>query len=200
MRKTLYIVLVVLLAAACGPRKIPRGDMEKIMADILIQDQQIKLNKELKKQADTSLVYEGIFEAYGYDTDDFLYSVEYYLGDPSRMEKIMNVVGTRLEREAKLAAAEISLRDWRDGLLRIYNMKVDTTCRPWPRTRCVDTLHVRFQGDSVYLYTVDSLSFKVLDTLLFHPADTSSAALPEELPEEASGELPDISTDIPSLR
>ena len=36
------MVLAVLLAAsACGPRVIPRGDMEKIMADMLIQDQQI---------------------------------------------------------------------------------------------------------------------------------------------------------------
>ena len=169
MRRFLYIALMVLLAAACGPRKIPRGDMEDIMADILIQDQQIKLDKELKKQADTSLVYEAIFEAYGYTTDDFLYSVEYYLGDPSRMEKIMGAVGERLEKEAKAAGAEVRLQDWRRGLLRIYNLKVDTTRRPRPRVRPVDTLHVRFERDSVFLYTVDSISMKDLDTLLFPP-------------------------------
>lgn len=172
MRKYLYILLVVLLAAACGPRKIPRGDMENIMADILIQDQQIKLNRELKKQADTSLVYEGIFEAYGYDTDDFLYSVEYYLGDPSRMEKIMGSVAERLEKEVKVVAGEIQLEDWRKKLLRIYNLKVDTTRGPRPRVRLVDTLHVRFQNDSVYLHTVDSISMHDLDTLLFPPVDT----------------------------
>ena len=172
MRKFLYILLVVLLAAACGPRKIPRGDMEKIMADILIQDQQIKLNRELKKQADTSLVYEGIFEAYGYDTDDFLYSVEYYLGDPSRMEKIMGSVAERLEKEVKVVAGEIQLEDWRKKLLRIYNLKVDTTRGPRPRVRLVDTLHVRFENDNVYLHTVDSISMHDLDTLLFPPVDT----------------------------
>ena len=172
MRKVLHILLLVLLVAACGPRKIPRGDMEKIMADILLQDQQIKLNRELKKQADTSLVYEGIFEAYGYDTDDFLYSVEYYLGDPSRMEKIMNAVGDRLEHDAKLVNAEIRLDEWRKGLLRIYNMKVDTTRRPRPRVRPADTLQVRFEGDTVFLYTVDSISIKDLDTLFFPPADS----------------------------
>ena len=88
MRKWLHIVLVLMLAVSCGPRKIPRDDMEKIMADILLQDQQIKQDHKLRKEADTTLVYEGIFEAYDYDTDDFLYSLEYYLEDPARMEKL----------------------------------------------------------------------------------------------------------------
>ena len=172
MRKYLHILLVVLLAAACGPQRIPRDEMENIMADILIQDQQIKQDRELKKQADTSLVYEGIFEAYGYDTDDFLYSVEYYLANPAKMEKIMDAVADRLEKEAKVVAGEIRLDEWRRGYLRIYNMKVDTTRRPRPRVRQVDTLHVRFDNDRVYLYTVDSISMKDLDTLLFPPVDS----------------------------
>ena len=174
MRKLLYIALALLLVAACGPRKIPREEMEQIMAEMLVQDQQIKQDKNLKKQADTSLVYEGIFEAYGYDTDDFLYSLEYYLENPARMEKIMGAVGSRLEKEAKLVAAEIDLRDWRKGLLRIYNMQVDTTKRPRPRVRLVDTLWVRFEGDSVYLYNIDSISIKDLDSLLFPPVDSTA--------------------------
>ena len=172
MKKFGYILLLVLLAAACGPRKIPRADMENIMADILIQDQQIKIERNLSRVADTSLVYEGVFESYGYNTDDFLYSVEYYLGDPSRMEKIMGTVAGRLEKETKVAAEQVRLEDWRGKLLRIYNLKVDTTRRPHPRMRLVDTLHVRFDNDKVYLHTVDSISFKDLDTLLFPPVDT----------------------------
>ena len=172
MRKVGYILLLVILAAACGPRKIPREDMENIMAEILIQDQQIKQERKLSRVADTSLVYEGIFESYGYNTDDFLYSVEYYLGDPSRMEKIMGTVAGRLEKETKVAAEQVRLEDWRGKLLSIYNMKVDTTRRPHPRMRPVDTLHVRFDNDKVYLHTVDSISFKDLDTLLFPPVDT----------------------------
>ena len=69
-------------------------------------------------------------------------------------------------------AGEIRLDEWRRGYLRIYNMKVDTTRRPRPRVRQVDTLHVRFDNDRVYLYTVDSISMKDLDTLLFPPVDS----------------------------
>lgn len=156
MRKWLHIVLLLVVAVSCGPRRIPRDDMERIMADILIQDQQIKNDRSLRKQADTSLVYEGIFEAYGYNTDDYLYSVEYYLQDPARMEKIMGAVAENLEKEIKLTGEEVDLENWRRRFLDIYRMKVDTTRLPRPRKRPVDTLHVRFDADSVWFYR-DSL-------------------------------------------
>lgn len=156
MRKWLHIVVLLVVAVSCGPRRIPRDDMERIMADILIQDQQIKNDRSLRKQADTSLVYEGIFEAYGYNTDDYLYSVEYYLQDPARMEKIMGAVAENLEKEIKLTGEEVELENWRRRFLDIYRMKVDTTRLPRPRTRPVDTLHVRFDADSVWFYR-DSL-------------------------------------------
>ena len=156
MRKWLHIVLLLVVAVSCGPRRIPRDDMERIMADILIQDQQIKNDRSLRKQADTSLVYEGIFEAYGYNTYDYLYSVEYYLQDPARMEKIMGAVAENLEKEIKLTGEEVDLENWRRRFLDIYRMKVDTTRLPRPRTRPVDTLHVRFDADSVWFYR-DSL-------------------------------------------
>lgn len=149
MRKLLHIALLVLLVAACGPRKIPRDDMERIMADMLIQDQQIKQDRKLQKQADTSLVYEGIFEQYGYDTDDFIYSVEYYLEDPSRMEKIMGNVATRMEKEAKQAGVEAEQEEWQKKFMKIYQMKVDVNRRPQPPVSAVDTLPVRMQQDSV---------------------------------------------------
>lgn len=153
MRNTLHIVLLLcLVAVSCGPRRIARGDMENIMTDILIQDQQIKSDRSLRQAADTSLVYEGIFEAYGYDTDDFLYSMEYYLQDPSRMEKIMGKVADKLEAEVKVAEKEVELENWRRRLMDIYRQKVDTTRLPRPRTRSVDTLHVRFDADSVWFY------------------------------------------------
>ena len=112
--------LLALLASACGPRRIPRERMESILADMLVQDQQIRLNRELKHQADTSLVYEGIFQAYGYDTDDFLYSLSYYLEDPSRMEKIMGSVAESLEKEAKEVGKEVDFRQWQERMLRIF--------------------------------------------------------------------------------
>lgn len=162
-----HIVLLLLCLSSCGPKRIPRGDMEKIMARMLIQDQQIKLSRELKRSADTTLVYEGIFQAYGYDTDDFLKSLSYYLGDPSKMEKIMGNVASVLEKEAKEVQEAIDFQRWKDDLLRIYGMTPDTAW-PRPRPRAADSLPLRFSGDSIRLERPeDSLKRIPRDSLLF---------------------------------
>lgn len=150
MKRFLYIGLILFLAASCGPRVIKRAKMERIIADMLVQDQQIKLDQSLKRQADTSLVYEGIFEQYGYTTDDFLRSVEYYLKDASRMEKIMGEVAEDLEARSKEVKVLIDLEEWRKGYLRIYDMPTDTTLLPRPPKGMLDSLRVRFRGDTVY--------------------------------------------------
>lgn len=167
MRKVLHIALAVLLVAACGPHRIPRDDMEDILYRMLVQDQQLKQDMQLRKQADTSLVYEGIFEAYGFTTDDFLYSLEYYLEEPARMEKVMEKVADRLGAEAKVLQKEIDLDNWRAKMLRIYKMEPDTTW-PKPPVRPVDTLLVRMGKDTVQLVLPsDSLPEYPQDSLLF---------------------------------
>ena len=167
MRRALYIVLVLVMAAACGPHRIPRDDMEDILYRMLVQDQQIKQNPQLRRQADTMLVYEGIFQAYGFNTDDFLYSLEYYLEEPARMEKVMEKVAERLDAEAKVLKKEIDLDTWRSKMMRIYKMEPDTT-RPQPPVRPVDTLLVRMGKDTVQLVLPpDSLPEYPKDSLLF---------------------------------
>lgn len=161
------VALLLVLLSSCGPRKIPRGDMEAIMRDILLQDQLIKDDKDLKPQADTSLVYEGIFRSYGYDTDDFIRSLAYYLEDPSKMEKIMGNVASGLEKQAKALGKELDLRRWKENLMRIYAMVPDTSL-PHVPPRPVDTLKIRFSDDSVWMdVPVDSLRLIPRDSLLF---------------------------------
>lgn len=113
-------------------------------------------------------MYEAIFEEYGYDTDDFLYSLEYYLAEPAKFEKIMERVGDRLEKEAAVVRAEVRQMQWRGMLMRIYKNRPDTSLRPWPRVRPVDSLPLRFGGDSLRVVTPwDSLLHVPQDSLLF---------------------------------
>ena len=141
--------------------------MEQAMYLILLQDQQIKLGSYLKQQADTSLVYEGIFQSLGYTTDDFLYSMEYYLEEPVRFEKVMESVANRLEKEEAQAQIQMDLSNWRDGMLRIYWLTPDTLSMPQPGPRAIDSLLLRFQGDSLYLVREDTFPYYPKDTLLF---------------------------------
>ena len=169
MRRSFYIVFLCLVAlSSCGPRRISRADMEEIIYEMLLQDQQIKIEPQLKPEADTSLVYEGIFEAFGYDTDDFLYSLEYYLEEPVRMEKVMESVGKRLEKEIEEVGGVLDAKTWRDRMMRIYHSRRDSSSLPRPRGRAVDSLPLRFQGDTLHLVVPqDSLPVPHPDSLLF---------------------------------
>ena len=169
MRKYLHIMalLLVLAAVSCrGPRVIPRKDMVQVMRELLLQEQQLRMNMPGRK-VDTLLVYEGIFQAHGYNTDDFRRSLDYYLQEPLRMEKVMGEVAEGLEKEADVYRKKVELDRWTEQLMRIYGKKVDTTA-PRPRVRPVDTLKVRFDDDSVYLHKeLDSLSLVPRDSLLY---------------------------------
>ena len=163
-----FVVLLLLALQACGPKRISKGDMEEIFYLMFLQDQKIKQDRTLKQMADTTLVYAGILESKGYDTDDYLYSLHEYLAEPEKMEKIMGNVAERLEKELKVVRSEVEVEKWRDKMLSIYKKKIDTTKFPKPRIRPVDTLKVRFDGDSAYMYKeIDSLKLIPRDSLIF---------------------------------
>ena len=151
MKKFLLLMVPFVLAVSChrGPERIPRDEMEEIMHEILLQDQYLKVTSAPKRLVDTTLVYEGIFEQYGYDTDDFLMSLEYYLEDPSRMEKLMEKVEDRLNKEAKGVAEELKAQNWRNDFMRIYKLRPDSTHLPQPSPGAIDTLYVQFNSDSL---------------------------------------------------
>ena len=67
---------------------IPRDKMAQIYADMLLMDQWIIAHPEARRTADTTLVYEAVFERYGYDSDDYRASVGFYLQDPDRYARI----------------------------------------------------------------------------------------------------------------
>ena len=150
MKKILPLLCLLFVLASChkGPERIPRGEMEEIMYGVLLQDQFLKISNQPRKLTDSTLVYEGIFEQYGYTTDDFLFSLDYYLEDPTRMEKMMEKVEARLMDESKLVAEEVKDQNWRAGFMRIYNLRPDKFRQPQPKS-AVDTLYVQFNKDSL---------------------------------------------------
>ena len=98
------------VAACRGPRVIPRDTLTDIYFDMFMVDQQIRENGSSSAMLDTLLVYEPVFEKYGYDTDDYLHSVRFYLKDPERFAKVFEDVSKRLEAEAKSLEPLIELR------------------------------------------------------------------------------------------
>ena len=109
MKRVLHKILMllaaaVLLASSCGrdkARVISRSKMSKIYAEMFVMDQWVQNKPGLRTIADTSLVYEPILEKYGFDSDDYQYSVEYYMADPERFSRILRSTVAILEKDLK---------------------------------------------------------------------------------------------------
>ena len=112
MKRFLHIVLVLLVAVACrGPRVIPKDTLTDIYTDMFLADQMVRDADIPRAQMDTMLLYEAVFEKYGYDTEDYLYSLRFYLKDPERFGKVFENVAKRLEGEVEALKKIVELRN-----------------------------------------------------------------------------------------
>ncbi len=92
----LALLAAVALFFSCekkSGRIIPENKLAGIYVDMLVLDEWIKL-EALSRVADTSVVYEPIFNRHGYTTEDYLASVDHYLNDPVKFAKIFKKVET----------------------------------------------------------------------------------------------------------
>ena len=104
MKRFFPLLIVLILALSCshsGGRVIPERTLVKIYADMALADKWIELNHDLRAQADTSMVYEAIFAKYGYNTEDYLKSVRYYMDKPDDFSYIVEKAKIRLEKKAR---------------------------------------------------------------------------------------------------
>lgn len=135
MRRLLLLACTtLLLAVSCqGPRRIPRDELIEIYADMYMADQFIREDYELRREADTLLVYEGVLQKYGYDTDDYLYTVDVYLRDPERFAKLLSKTSDLLTARSLLVEKEIRKEEWRNRYLNMQGKKLETILQPFSK-------------------------------------------------------------------
>ena len=99
---------MIVSLASCGKRSrvIPRGDMARIYAEMFVIDQRIYFDREARGMADSLLVYEPIFEKYGYTSDDYRQSMAHYIKDPDRYARILRESTVILETRLRELRAE----------------------------------------------------------------------------------------------
>lgn len=82
-------VMLSVLSSCRDSRVIDEEDMAQIYAEMLMTDQWISSTPDIKRIADTSLVYEPILRKYGYTSEDYRFSIDYYLGQDDEFAEIM---------------------------------------------------------------------------------------------------------------
>lgn len=94
MKKILFGIVVTFVILSCSSRGagkvIPRKVFAEIYADMFVADQWSNSSTRiLKRTIDSTVIYEPIFRKYGYTADDYIASVDHYLYDPVRYERIL---------------------------------------------------------------------------------------------------------------
>ena len=134
MKRFLHIVLVLLAAVACQrTRIIPKDTLTDIYTDMFLADQKVREQNIPPSQMDTTLVYEAVFRKYGYDTDDYLNSVRYYLKDPERFAKVFESVAKRLEGEIDAFDKIVQHQEWVASQLGAKRPQLDSILAPFSK-------------------------------------------------------------------
>lgn len=190
MKRFLHIVLVIVLAASCrGPRIIPKDTLTDIYVDMLMADQFVREENIPRKQLDSMLVYEAVFNKYGYDTDDYMNSVRFYLKDPERFSKIFEEVAKRLEGEANALEKIIERQERLAQRAAATNPRLDSLLALFSEENMYRGL-ARFVRDTSR-YPIGFHMVPVREDTLMIPADSLKAktdTVAVEMPDEEEEE------------
>ena len=215
MKRFLHIVLVLVVAAACqGPRVIPKDTLTDIYTDMFLADQQVRKMNIPRPQMDTMLLYEAVFEKYGYNTDDYLYSVQHYLKDPERFAKVFDAVAKRLEGEVKSLDELIERQNRESNKMRKKYPQIDSLLAPFSKesfyagqarmerdTALYAALYrlVAIQEDTLMM-PVDSVEARAVRDSLKAAKEDALAETPAVEPEKAQKEKPVLERPVRAPR
>ena len=118
LQHIVVLLAAVVMAVSCSERAevIPRGKMAAIYAEMLMTDQWINSRPDVRRIADTSLVYEPILQKYGYDHQDYLKPVDEYMDDPERFARILRASGDIIEERLTDLRWELEQRNRLEAL------------------------------------------------------------------------------------
>lgn len=212
IRHILLGSVLLLTLFSCSQKKervIPRDRLSEIYAEMFVLDQWLDDNRDLRRTADTSLVYAPVLEKYGYTYDDYLRSVDFYMKDPTRYSRILRssseILNGRLSAlKAEKKAMEDARREKerRDSLLNTVRINVDSLMRLMMRSNPCDSLTVGWDSlkclelrfvqtsDTTYegpamVFRTDSALVAAADSLAdVHPSDSASVSRAKSVVKE----------------
>lgn len=199
-----YLLLVLCLISSCkrGNRVIPKDKFAEIYAEMFVLDQWLDDNRDVRRRADTTLVYAPVLDKYGYTYDDYLASVDKYMKDPMRYSRILRstaeILNNRLENLKSIQAEELAKeRAARrlDSLIRSVNFDMDSVLMAMMRVHPTDSIVAVADSDGF-------LSFRfvcVSDTVYDGPAMVLKDSLELAKDSLEMTQVPDSTADKDSV-
>ena len=159
----LALATLLILVSCIGGRDkvIPRAKLAEIYAEMFITDQWISSTHSVRRQADTSLVYEPILAKYGYTSADYRHSVDKYMDDPERFSRILRTTGQLLDKKlAELNKRELELAKLKELKEQLDELRFEADFRPEE--------FFPYLFDEPYVHYYDSLDVKPDSTLMVY--------------------------------
>ena len=169
-------------------------------------DQWIISTSGMRAVADTSMVYEPIFEKYGYTKLDYINSVDFYMNDPERFSRILRTCIEKLDKRIavlekikKQQDQETELSKFIDRFMQYYSFEdIFPYLSDEPYVHYYDSL--TFVADTTMIYRL--VPVEKADTLA--NVDTLSKPEPPKIIKESFNRVklgnPEIKNELWQLR
>lgn len=148
-QKTCIILMSLIVAAvvvqSCRNRGIiPADTMSDIYYDIYLTDQAVRGNVLFRRMTDTLLIYEPIFQKYGYTTEDYNRSIDIYLLKPEKLQDILEETKLKLDRRESQLKQILEAEGKRSGRWTILDSLEIFTAEGISSNRLYKNLRIMF--------------------------------------------------------
>ncbi len=112
----LFAVAALALLFSCSkPKVLSKEKVADIYQELYLADQYVKINRDIRSLADTTLIYNAIFEHYGCTLEDYQHSITYYISSDKAWTEILDMaykkVHKELERLKSLSAHTLNTKE-----------------------------------------------------------------------------------------
>lgn len=101
MKNVLTVLYIIFLLSACVQRdkRIPAHDFQLVLREMFLTDVILEREGQWRDLADSSIVYIPILEKHGYTVEQFLATMDYYAGRPSRYKSLLTRLRNSMDAE-----------------------------------------------------------------------------------------------------
>ena len=106
--KTVLLVLLLsgaLFTACSKPKLLSKETLADVYAELYLADQYIKINQGVNLLADSTLIYNAIFEHYGCTLEDYQYSIAHYISTDKAFPEIVDMAYKKVHKETQRLTA-----------------------------------------------------------------------------------------------
>lgn len=162
LKQSIVLLIALFSLFSCSPRGVVDAEIfPSLLADLYLTDKAITVDFNRVQRADTMLLYEPVFNKYGYTTDEFIKTIDFYLARPAKLKSFFTKAKDILEKRRIDAEQIIAAEELKKEILKKIMIAVSERDSLKETERHIRALRWIFAPDSLpshRIYIPDSLA------------------------------------------